>query len=152
MKPIQNAEIACYAACVCFIPSFSIRDRKVLGLMPRISAAPFLPCTTQWVSFKASPERIMDSSIRTMGPPASTTARSTPDEKHLYVSNWDVEKKVVMRYDVDPEGNLANGKVFFDMTSAAGRTPSTESKWTSKVTSVSPDPAACGLFPQPTNT
>jgi gluconolactonase len=44
----------------------------------------------------------------------------SPDEKHLYVGNWDVEKKVVMRYDVDPEGNLANGKVFFDMTSAAG--------------------------------
>lgn len=36
-----------------FIPSFSIRDRKVLGLMPSRSAAPFLPCTTQRVSFKA---------------------------------------------------------------------------------------------------
>ena len=36
------------------------------------------------------------------------------DEKYLYVGNWDVEKKVVMRYDVDREGNFANGKVFFD--------------------------------------
>ena len=44
----------------------------------------------------------------------------SPDEKHLYVGNWDPEKKVVMRYDVDAEGNLSNGKVFFDMTSAPG--------------------------------
>jgi gluconolactonase len=44
----------------------------------------------------------------------------SPDEKHLYVGNWDAEKKVVMRYDVDAEGNLANGNLFFDMTSAPG--------------------------------
>jgi gluconolactonase len=44
----------------------------------------------------------------------------SPDEKYLYVGNWDPEKKIVMRYDVDAEGNLSNGKVFFDMTKAAG--------------------------------
>jgi gluconolactonase len=44
----------------------------------------------------------------------------SPDEKYLYVGNWDPEKKVVMRYDVDVEGNLTNGKIFFDMTSAPG--------------------------------
>ncbi|HWP57065.1 MAG TPA: SMP-30/gluconolactonase/LRE family protein [Candidatus Acidoferrales bacterium] len=44
----------------------------------------------------------------------------SPDEKHLYVGNWDPEKKVVMRYDVDAEGNLSNGKIFFDMTPAPG--------------------------------
>ncbi len=44
----------------------------------------------------------------------------SPDEKYLYVSNWDPEKKVVMRYDVNADGMLTNGKVFFDMTSAAG--------------------------------
>lgn len=44
----------------------------------------------------------------------------SPDEKYLYVSNWDPEKKVVMRYDVNPDGTLTNGMVFFDMTSAPG--------------------------------
>lgn len=43
----------------------------------------------------------------------------SPDEKFLYVGNWDEKKKVVMRYDVTADG-LANGIVFFDMTSAAG--------------------------------
>jgi gluconolactonase len=44
----------------------------------------------------------------------------SPDEKFLYVGNWDPEKKIVMRYDVNPDATLSNGKVFFDMTSAAG--------------------------------
>jgi gluconolactonase len=44
----------------------------------------------------------------------------SPDEKYLYVGNWDLEKKVVMRYDVAVDGSLSNGKVFFDMTAAPG--------------------------------
>ncbi|HKD41801.1 MAG TPA: SMP-30/gluconolactonase/LRE family protein [Myxococcaceae bacterium] len=44
----------------------------------------------------------------------------SPDEKYLYVDNWDVKKKIVMRYEVAPDGALSNGKVFFDMTSAPG--------------------------------
>jgi gluconolactonase len=44
----------------------------------------------------------------------------SPDEKYLYVGNWDEKKKVVMRYEAKPDGTLANGKVFFDMTSARG--------------------------------
>ncbi|MGH9812848.1 MAG: SMP-30/gluconolactonase/LRE family protein, partial [Candidatus Acidiferrales bacterium] len=44
----------------------------------------------------------------------------SPDEKYLYVGNWDEQKKVVMRYEVQPDGTLANGMVFFDMTSALG--------------------------------
>lgn len=44
----------------------------------------------------------------------------SPDEHYLYVSNWDPEKKIVMRYDVNADCTLANGKVFFDMTSAPG--------------------------------
>jgi gluconolactonase len=44
----------------------------------------------------------------------------SPDEKFLYVDNWDVKKKVVMRYEVQPDGTLKNGQVFFDMTSAPG--------------------------------
>jgi gluconolactonase len=44
----------------------------------------------------------------------------SPDEKYLYVGNWDEKKKVVMRYEVNNDGTLTNGKLFFDMTSAKG--------------------------------
>ena len=44
----------------------------------------------------------------------------SPDERYLYVTNWDEKKKVVMRYEVTPDGGLANGRVFFDMTGAPG--------------------------------
>jgi gluconolactonase len=44
----------------------------------------------------------------------------SPDEKYLYVSDWDDKKKVVMRYDVQSDGSVSNGKIFFDMTSAPG--------------------------------
>jgi gluconolactonase len=45
----------------------------------------------------------------------------SPDERYLYVGNWDPEKKIVMRYEINPDATLSNGKVFFDMTSAAGK-------------------------------
>jgi gluconolactonase len=41
----------------------------------------------------------------------------SPDERHLYVSNWDLKRKVLMRYDVKPDGTLANGRAFYDFTS-----------------------------------
>jgi len=44
----------------------------------------------------------------------------SPDEKFLYVDNWDVKKKVVMRYEVKSDGTLSEGRVFFDMTGAPG--------------------------------
>ncbi|MBL8168377.1 MAG: SMP-30/gluconolactonase/LRE family protein [Acidobacteria bacterium] len=44
----------------------------------------------------------------------------SPDEKYLYVGNWDEKKKVVMRYEVNADGTVQNGQVFFDMTSAPG--------------------------------
>lgn len=44
----------------------------------------------------------------------------SPDERFLYVGNWDVEKKVVMRYPVGADGSLEPGTVFFDMTSSPG--------------------------------
>src|SRR5437870_2610240 len=42
----------------------------------------------------------------------------SPDEKFFYVDNWDDHKKIVMRYEVNANGTLKNGKVFFDMTNA----------------------------------
>ena len=44
----------------------------------------------------------------------------SPDEKYLYVGDWDEKKKVVMRYEVQPDGSVRNGKFFFDMTKALG--------------------------------
>jgi len=44
----------------------------------------------------------------------------SPDEKYLYVGDWDDKKKIVMRYEVNADGTLKNGKLFFDMTSAPG--------------------------------
>jgi gluconolactonase len=44
----------------------------------------------------------------------------SPDEKFLYVGNWDPQEKIIMRYEVAGDGSLLNGKVFFDMTRAPG--------------------------------
>jgi gluconolactonase len=44
----------------------------------------------------------------------------SPDERYLYVGNWDPDRKVVMRYDVDGDGALSNGSVLHDMTTADG--------------------------------
>ncbi len=44
----------------------------------------------------------------------------SPDERYLYVGNWDEKKKVVMRYELRGDGTLSHGVVFFDMTSAPG--------------------------------
>jgi len=44
----------------------------------------------------------------------------SPDEKYFYVDNWDDKKKIIMRYEVNADGTLSKGKVFFDMTSAEG--------------------------------
>jgi len=44
----------------------------------------------------------------------------SPDEKFLYVDNWDPDSKVIMRYEVATDGSLSGGVVFYDMTSAPG--------------------------------
>ena len=40
----------------------------------------------------------------------------SPDEKTLYVGNSDPAKKIWMKFDVKPDGSIANGKVFNDVT------------------------------------
>lgn len=42
----------------------------------------------------------------------------SPDEKFLYVGDWDDHKKVVNRYAVHADGTLGKGELFYDMTSA----------------------------------
>jgi gluconolactonase len=44
----------------------------------------------------------------------------SPDERYLYVGNWDDKRKVVMRYEVGADGAVSAGRVFFDMTAAPG--------------------------------
>jgi len=44
----------------------------------------------------------------------------SPDERFLYVGDWDERHKVVMRYPVKADGSLDPGEVFFDMTAAPG--------------------------------
>ena len=40
----------------------------------------------------------------------------SPDERYLYVGNWDLARKVLMRYEVAADGTLGRGKVFHDFT------------------------------------
>jgi gluconolactonase len=44
----------------------------------------------------------------------------SPDEKTLYVGDWDLERKVVMRHDVRADGTLGPGRVFADFTGETG--------------------------------
>ena len=44
----------------------------------------------------------------------------SPDEKFLYVGNWDEKKKVVFRYPVKSDGTLGKGELFHDLTRAPG--------------------------------
>jgi gluconolactonase len=44
----------------------------------------------------------------------------SPDERFLYVGNWDPDRTVVMRYELGPEDAVVGSVVLFDMTAAEG--------------------------------
>jgi gluconolactonase len=44
----------------------------------------------------------------------------SPDERTLYVGNWDEQRKVVLRFVVRPDGTTGPSDVFFDLTSVPG--------------------------------
>jgi gluconolactonase len=44
----------------------------------------------------------------------------SPDQKTLYVAQSEAKRAVVMAYDVNADGNLARGRVFFDATPLVG--------------------------------
>jgi gluconolactonase len=44
----------------------------------------------------------------------------SPDERYLYVGNWDPERKVVMRYELGDDSKAIAASVLFDMTGAPG--------------------------------
>ena len=67
----------------------------------------------------------------------------SPDERYLYVGNWDIERKVIMRYALDEHSSAPGDRCATSPTSPA-RTPSTGSRSTRPATSTRADPAACG--------
>jgi gluconolactonase len=44
----------------------------------------------------------------------------SPDERFLYVGNWDLERKVIMRYEIGPDGAVRSASVFADLTGEPG--------------------------------
>ena len=42
----------------------------------------------------------------------------SPDERYLYIAVSDPVRKIWMRYEVKPDGSVANGKVFYDASSS----------------------------------
>jgi len=44
----------------------------------------------------------------------------SPDEKYLYVDDWDDKEKIILRYEVQPDGSLTNKSTFLDATSEPG--------------------------------
>lgn len=44
----------------------------------------------------------------------------SPDEKYLYIGNWDDNKKTVYRYEVETDGSVKNRELFFDFTQIKG--------------------------------
>jgi gluconolactonase len=44
----------------------------------------------------------------------------SPDERFLYVGNWDLQRKTVTRYAVSAEGDLAEAEIFADLTFEPG--------------------------------
>jgi gluconolactonase len=40
----------------------------------------------------------------------------SPDEKYMYLNNSEPHNKICLRFEVQPDGSLANEKVFFDLT------------------------------------
>ncbi|HVY37979.1 MAG TPA: SMP-30/gluconolactonase/LRE family protein [Polyangia bacterium] len=44
----------------------------------------------------------------------------SPDEKYLYVDNWDVHRKVILRYAVAADGSLHDPITFLDLTAVPG--------------------------------
>jgi gluconolactonase len=44
----------------------------------------------------------------------------SPDERYLYVGNWDPQRKFVMRYELGDDDRAIDSSVLFDMTGAEG--------------------------------
>ncbi|UCH63460.1 MAG: SMP-30/gluconolactonase/LRE family protein [Fidelibacterota bacterium] len=47
----------------------------------------------------------------------------SPDEKVLYVANSDPQRSLWMAYDVQSDGSITNGRIFYDVTEWIGKRP-----------------------------
>lgn len=44
----------------------------------------------------------------------------SPDERYLYITNWDPHRKTITRFECGQDGTLSHGATFFDMGAAPG--------------------------------
>lgn len=75
----------------------------------------------------------------------------SPDEKFLYVGNWDEKRAVVFRYPVNADATLGKGELFYDLTTRERRTRLTASRWIARATSSSAARAGFGYFRRTAN-
>jgi len=68
--------------------------------------------------FRIAPDGTLHLEARELAGPNGVAL--SPDERFLYVTNWDESRKVVVRHPVAPGGSLGAGELFFDMTGAPG--------------------------------
>jgi gluconolactonase len=70
--------------------------------------------------YRVDPERpgrpvLLDATLR--GPNGIALS---PDERFLYVGNWDEGAKVILRFALAPDGSVSDRRVFFDLTGTGG--------------------------------
>ena len=85
--------------------------------LPELFADPKKELSISGVYAVRSPDEVVLVTDELRGP---NGLAFSPDERFLYVGNWDLERKVVMRYEVELSGAARAGTVFFDMTAADG--------------------------------
>ena len=90
--------------------------QAAVGTQARNANAIRKPSPRLWPGFPVSCRKHSDEALRL----SEERLRLAVQAGRMYVDDWDTEKKIVMRYQVEPDGTLSNGKVFFDMTSAPG--------------------------------
>ncbi len=70
---------------------------------------------TEFGVYRVNPEGKVTMEIKNLNRPNGLAF--SPDGKILYVGQSDPDQAIWMKYDVDKEGNISNGKLFFDATS-----------------------------------
>jgi gluconolactonase len=68
--------------------------------------------------FRLTPDGVLSPEVTDLEGPNGIAF--CPDERRLYVGNWQEDRKVVMRYEVNEDGSLREGELFHDMTDAPG--------------------------------
>jgi len=69
--------------------------------------------------YRRSPDGMVDLLLDSLTRPNGIAF--SPDEKTLYIANSDPKKAIWMAYDVQPDGSLKNGRLFYDATSKVSK-------------------------------